>query len=143
MRQVLNNMEKVKRYSTLLQALAEADPKTQVGIVRSAPHDFILTLVEIVFNLLKGQLSVPSKVIRDLKPRATQLRRLSMCRGKRGMQRARKTLSQRGGLLFLAPIIAAAVLASQAPKIAANAASNATDAALDRVGARIKKTLKL
>ena len=145
-------MKRVKKYYTLLQAIRVANPKTRVAIVRSAPDDFIKTLIEVVLNFLRGNIQVSKKIKSKLSKRKSYLRRLATYKGKSGVRKARKELVQRGGLPFLIPLIAGlaalggvgggvGIAAAAAPSIARNAARSATDSALDTVSDRAKKAI--
>ena len=138
-------MNRLKKYSALLTAIQSVDPKTRVGILRSAPDEFIKTLLEVVVNFLAGNVVNPShnpSNLNKLRRHKSLLRRLG---AQRSMKNTRKLLvKQKGGFLplLLAPLIAGVGLAAAAPaiarKVSANAAEGAVNTALDTVEKRVK-----
>lgn len=125
-------MKRIKQYQPLLLALQTADPDTRVGILRSAPEEFIKTLLEIMLNFLHGNIPHNATTRQKLKRHRLQLHKLSR---KRSMKIARRELvKQKGGFL---PLLIAPLLALTAPAIARKVSSAATDAALDRVVKRV------
>lgn len=148
-------MKRIQKYTALLQALKEANGKTRVAIVKSAPPDFIKALIEIVHNFLRGNVPLSSPLLCKLKKHKCRLRQFGRCRGAKGIERARHSLqNQKGGLFpLLIPIIAglsglagagtaAGIAAATVPKIARNAARSGVQGALDTVEEKVKKLLK-
>ena len=142
-------MNRLKKYSPLLLAIQSVDPKTRVGILRSAPDEFIKTLLEIIVNFLAGNVvrsttSHKPLHVRRLTRYKSLLRRLC---AQRNVKKTRKVLvQQKGGFLpfLIAPLIlagtaatAAAVAPVIARKVSANAAEGAVDAALNKVEDRV------
>lgn len=141
-------MKRLKKYTTLLMAVRSADPKTRAAIIKSAPDDFLKAFIEIALNVVKGNIEVSPSTLNKLRRKKTKIRRLAQCRGKEGVQDARDALSQKGGILpFLIPLLGLAGIgtaigtAAAAPTIAARAARNATESALDSVENRAKKLI--
>lgn len=145
-------MKRVRKYSTLLQAIRVADPKTRIAIIRSAPDDFIKTLIEVTLNFLRGNLKVARPTLTKLRQQKNKLRRLAYYRGKTGVAKARKELGQQRGGIFplLIPLIAglaglagvgsgAGIAAAVAPSIARNAARSATNSVIDTAAERVNK----
>ena len=137
-------MKRLRKYFALIEAVRVSDPKTRVAIIRAAPDDFIKTLIEVILNFLRGNITLHQNKLGKLRKRKLQLRRLADYRGKSGIKKARKELIQRGGILpFLLPIIAAAGgLAAAAPAIARKVSENATNSALDTVEKRANDFIK-
>ena len=148
-------MNRLKKYSPLLLAIQSADPKTRVGILRSAPDEFIKTLLEIIVNFLAGNVVRPSSSSSSHKPplpvrRLTRYKSLLRRLGaQRNVKKTRKVLvQQKGGFLplLLAPLILAGTAAAVAPaiarKVSANAAEGAVDAALNKVEDRVTGYIK-
>ena len=142
-------MKRLQKYSALLMAIRASDPKTRVGILRSAPDEFIKTLLEIIVNFLAGNVVRPSSSSSSLKPlhvrRLTRYKSLLRRLGaQRSVKKTRKVLvQQKGGFLpfLIAPLILAGTAAAVAPaiarKVSANAAEGAVDAALNKVEDRV------
>lgn len=97
-------MKRLQKYSALLGAVQAADPKTRISILRSAPDEFIKTLLEVVLNFLAGNIPCKQQHVEKLKRYRKDLRNVSQCR--HNLKKARKSLSQRGGFLpFLLPLL--------------------------------------
>lgn len=130
-------MKRLEKYSALLAAIQAADPNTRIGILRSAPDEFIKTLLEVVLNFLAGNIPHSPGIFHKLKRHKTILRKLEKKRYGSVNNMRKGFLQQKGGFLplLLAPIIAGAVAA---PAIARNAAKAATNSALDTVVGRVK-----
>ena len=132
-------MKRLQKYSALLMAIRASDPKTRVGILRSAPDEFIKTLLEVVINFLAGNLPThrPSD-FKKLKRHKGVLRRLG---NQRNVKTTRKLLTtQKGGFLplLLAPLALAAAAPAIAKRVSSSAAEGVVDTALDRVESRVK-----
>ena len=135
------NMKRLQKYSALLAAVQAADPKTRVGILRSAPDEFIKTLLEVVLNLLAGNIPYTKKIYNKLRRHKTQLRNLRSKQKGSVANMRRSFLKQKGGFLpfLLAPLIAGGIAtAAAAPAIARSVATSATDGAIDTVEKRAK-----
>ncbi len=134
-------MQRLQKYESLFRVLQQADPKMRTAIIRSAPEPFIQTLIEVVLNFLHGNIHTSPSLVTKLKKHKKKLRQLASYRSKRGLGKVRKDLvTQKGGFLFLLPLlgtIAMAATAAAAPAIAKRAARSATNSALDTVGKRI------
>lgn len=140
-------MTRLQKYAPLLLAVQAADPKTRVAIVRTAPPDFIKSVIEIVLNFLRGNIPTTTGTLKRLRHRKSILRKVAMCRGDKGVRYVRKTLiSQKGGLLpLLIPLIAGLGLGGAAaaaiPAIARKSAKSAAEGALDTLEERAKKLI--
>lgn len=128
-------MNQLEHYKALLLVIKNTDPKTRVAIVRSAPTGFIKALIEIVHNLLKGNIKIQPNLVRRLGSKKRQLRKFATYRTKRDFELARRQLlQQKGGFL---PLLALALTPVIAPLIAKKVAQSATDSALDTVQNRV------
>jgi len=138
---MFESMNRLRKYSALLAAVQAADPKTRVGILRSAPDEFIKTLLEVVINSLAGNVTHTPRELTKLKPYKKVLRGMKTTSSVRNVRQ--KLVKQKGGFLpfLLAPIIAAAAAPSIASNVASKAARSATSSALDTVEERVKKFL--
>lgn len=131
-------MIRIIKYSELLAALKAADPHTRVAILRSAPDEFIKTLVEVVLNFLAGNIPHSKQTLQQLKRYKKHLRNIESHRKGSIQQMRRRMIYQKGGFLplLMAPLLAAAPFIAKA--VGRNAASSATNAALDAVENRVK-----
>lgn len=133
-------MKRLQKYATLLAAVKVADPKTRVGILRTAPDEFIKTLLEVVLNFLAGNIPHTTSDFQKLRRHKATLRQLSAKR-RNSVSKIRKQIiaKQQGGFL---PLLIAPALAAATPFIAKVAARKATEGALDGVTNRVKGFLK-
>ena len=91
-------MKRLEKYRPLLDAIRTSDPKTRVGILRSAPDEFIKTLLEVVVNFLAGNLPPhDSNQYKTLRRHKLFLRQMG---DQRSVQKTRRSLiKQKGGIL--------------------------------------------
>lgn len=131
-------MKRIIKYSALLSALKASDPQTRVGILRSAPDEFIKALVEVVLNTLVGNISHTSQSLQKIKRYKSHLRGIEAQRYGSVNTLRKKMTYQKGGFLplLLAPLLAATPFIAKA--VGRNAARSATNAALDAVEKRVK-----
>jgi hypothetical protein len=116
-------MKRLEKYSALLNAVQTADPKTRVGILRSAPDEFIKTLLEVVLNVLAGNVHCQGNQLKRVKRYKSHLREVSHCR--HNIKQARKKLIQRGGFLpLILPLLG--IIGKGILGAAAGAAAHAT-----------------
>jgi len=135
-------MNRLRKYSALLAAIQSADPRTRIGILRTAPDEFIKTILEVVINSLAGNITHSKRALQKLKPYKNILRSMRQTSSARNIRK--KLIKQKGGFLpfLLAPVIAAAAAPAIASNVASKAARSATSSALDTVEERVKKFLK-
>lgn len=114
-------MKNILRHKEILSVLKSANPKLRSAIIANADCDLIKTLIEIIVNLLDGNLPLSNKQKKKLGVYKRKLRRLYReCYNKKShkvkkVPRARKLVIQSGGALpflipLLAPLIAKAAL---------------------------------
>ena len=134
-------MKRLQKYSTLLAAVKVADPKTRVGILRSAPDEFIKALLEVVLNFLAGNIPHNKSDFVKLQRHKATLRQLAAKRRNK-ISTIRKEIiaKQQGGFL---PLLLAPILAGTAPLIAKATARKAVEGAMDGVANRVKGFLKV
>lgn len=120
-------MHRLKRYSTLINAIAVVDPKTRIGIIRSAPDEFIKALLEIVINFLHGNIPVQPQAFKKLKRYKKTLRDIESSRQGSIKTVRRKLQQQKGGFISW---------------IAGNAAKRATRDAVNTAFDTVEERLK-
>ena len=137
----VDTMKRLQKYSALLAAIQASDPRTRVGILRTAPDEFIKTLLEVVINFLAGNIPHTPEIHKKLKRHKNRLRELQKKRYASPTSMRRSFLAQKGGFLpfLLAPLIAGGIAtAAAAPAIAKRVATSATEGAIDTVEKRAK-----
>jgi hypothetical protein len=112
-------MNNIKKHQPILQVLQSANPKLRKAIIKNADDKTICTLVEIVTNLLNGNIPLKSHQRSQLLKFKNSLRKVKACCSKHNKVinkgKARKLLNQSGGALpflipLLLPLIAKALL---------------------------------
>lgn len=103
-------MNNVKREKAILKVLQSASPKLRKAILSNANDKTICTLVEVVSNLLKGNIPMKPHQRKQLLKYKNKLRKLTKCCSKHNKVinklKARKLLNQSGGALpFLIPLL--------------------------------------
>lgn len=98
--------ERIRRNLSLLQALYKATPAQRKIIIQSASTDFILTLCEIAFNVIKGKIPLTKAQYQKLKKKKSGIKLIAdkkICLTKK----KKKLINQSGG--FLLPLLSVAV----------------------------------
>lgn len=101
-------MASVKKYLPVLKLLNDGTPDCRRNIIQHSDLDLINTLIECVYNTLKGNIPLKRSEISKLKAFKKVLRKLFRKGG--GLKNARKIIIQSGGAFLpalLSPIVAA------------------------------------
>jgi len=103
-------MDHIKKNKNILEVLKSANPKLRDAILKNTDEKTICVLVEIISNLLKGNIKIEPSQKRRLVKYKTQFRKLATCCNKNKIinkKKARKIIIQSGGALpFLIPLLA-------------------------------------
>ena len=100
---------RVKRTLPLLKVLKDAKPKLRKAIIQYAPSDLLMSISEIILNMLKGVLKLTPKQKQHLSSYKKEFRTLA--RKDVSVNKKRKLLVQKGGgalatlLPFVLPIL--------------------------------------
>ena len=89
---------RISRNLHLLNRLQNATPTERKNIIKNAPIDFILSLCEIAYNVLKGRIPLVPKLYKKFKSKKKWLKAVAKKAGSHTMKRKRM-LCQRGGFL--------------------------------------------
>lgn len=104
-------MSCIKECLPFLQLLHTSTPKKRKNILKKANKKLIKTLLECVYNTLKGNIPLKTNEKLKLKKHKSLLRKLCS-KSKRGLNYKKKIIVQSGGgflTAILGPLIAAAV----------------------------------
>lgn len=99
----------------MLYVLRKADKKLRKAIIENSDNDVIKTIIEIVYNTLKGNTIIKPSIKSNLKKYKNELRRISC--PKRSLSSKRKVLIQKGGFL---PILLSSLLSGIIGKLLEN-----------------------
>lgn len=106
-------MKNIIKQKELLEVLKRANPKMRSAMIQHADCDLIKTLIEVVVNLLDGNIPLSHKQKKQLEKYKRKLRILYReCYNQRTkkikrLKKARKIVIQTGGALpFLIPLLA-------------------------------------
>ena len=86
---------RVKRTLPLLKVLKDANPKLRKAIIQYAPSDLLMSISEIILNMLKGVLKLTPKQKQHLSRYKKEFRTLA--RKDVSVNKKRKLLVQKGG----------------------------------------------
>lgn len=103
-----SSMASVKKHLPILKLLQSAKPKLRKSIISNCDLDFVNTLIECVFNTVKGNIPLTESEKKRLKKFKTVLRKVLKTKG--GLCKKRKVIVQNGGTflpLLLQPIVLA------------------------------------
>lgn len=103
-------MASVKKHLPVLQLVQKAKPKLRKSILLNCELDFIKTIIECIYNTLKGNINLTDSEKKKLKKFKSTLRKILETKG--GLTKKRKVISQNGGAFLpflLAPIVAAGI----------------------------------
>lgn len=112
-------MDHIRKHEAFLDVLKIADPNLRKVILQKCPDDVICALVEIIINLLQGNINLTPQQKKQLSKYKTKFRNISLHSMKNNKlinkPKTRKNLIQVGGALpflipLLAPLIAKAAL---------------------------------
>ena len=101
-------VKRFKRQRSLLEAFAAGKSNLQKAIVKNADTDFIRAIIDIVVNLLRGNISnIPTPLTKRLNKHKNSLRKIGEFSQRKGsIEKARRTiLVQRGGIFPLIPLL--------------------------------------
>lgn len=101
----------VKEHYYIILGLSALSNEVRKSIMKNASKDFILALMEIVSNVVYGNVDVSSEHVREMKKHAKILQEMA---NKKTSMRRRKEIIQQGG--FLAAL-AGPILGAVAPLI--------------------------
>lgn len=101
-----SNLKRLKENKHILFTLRRASPKLRKAILQSAPDDLIKSIIEIVFNILRGNHKISKSCKDSLKKYKKQLRNLS--EPSHSLKVKRRVLIQQGGAFL--PILLSTVL---------------------------------
>ena len=106
-------MDKIHRNKHMFSVLSESNPKLRKLILLNCPPNPVNTLSEIAYNTVNGNIKLGKDQVDELRKHKKTIRCLAKCcyttrngKHKVDTNRARKILSQRGGLLPLLPLLA-------------------------------------
>ena len=108
-------VKRFKRQYPLLSVFSRGNPRLQQAIVKNADPEFIRAIVDIVVNLLRGNIKgLPSSQVKKLDKYKTHFRKIGECSKIRGgVEKARKAiLVQKGGFLPLLPLLTSIIPAA-------------------------------
>lgn len=94
-------MKHLKKQKYLLFTLALADKKLQVAILKNCSNELILTLNEIIYNLLKGGIQLDKKKLKKLKKFKKELRVINNNLKKKNLNSFRKVYIRKTNLLTI------------------------------------------
>ena len=97
-------MRKIQKHATMLKALTKSTPSMTKAMIKNGDRDFIDTICECGYNVLKGNVHLTKPQLARLRRHKHTLRKLT----KRQSLKKKKTLLQSGsGLLpaLLGPVI--------------------------------------
>jgi len=96
---------RLKKHSSLLRVLRDANPKLRKSIIENCPNDLIYCLCECIENVLNYNVKLPEKEKKKLKKSACKMRMIA--NRKTNVYKKRQLLKQHGGFLpaLLTPII--------------------------------------
>lgn len=103
--------KRLERNLAALQALAKANRVIQKSMISHGSKDFIMSLVECVTNIIRGNVKLTSAQLRELQPFERHLRKFIR---KKTSQKERKVILQKGGFIgaivkpilsFLGPLL--------------------------------------
>lgn len=100
----------MKKHLPVLQLVQKAKPKLRKSILLNCELDFIKTLIECIYNTLKGNINLSESEKKKLKKYKSILRKILETKG--SLAKKRKVISQNGGAFLpslLAPIVAAGI----------------------------------
>lgn len=99
--------KRFRQQYALLQAFSKAQPKLKRAIIKNADPGFIQALVDIVINVLRGNLkNIPKHLFEKLDKHKNSLRKLAKSvQRKGGIKKVRSRLNQRGGFLPILPLL--------------------------------------
>lgn len=114
-------MKNLARQKELLQVLRTATPKLRAAIIKNSDNQTVKALVEIVVNLLKGNIPLTNKQKSNLEKYRNKLRQVYRtcynCKKQKisNINKGRKLIIQTGGFFpaiipILAPLIAKAAI---------------------------------
>lgn len=88
--------KRLERNYAALQALYKANRAIQKSMIAHGSKDFILSLVECVTNIIRGNAKLTPAQLNQLKPYERELKRFVR---KKTSQKERKSILQKGGFL--------------------------------------------
>lgn len=96
--------KRLERNYAALQALYKANRAIQKSMIAHGSKDLILSLVECVTNIIRGNVKLTPSQLTQLRPYENQLKRFVR---KKTSQKERKAILQRGGFLgtIIKPIL--------------------------------------
>lgn len=102
-------MQRVRNNKKILEYFAACSSKDQKNILKFVNSDAIKTILEIIINILKGNLKIDENLKNKLKKYKSILYKLNC--PKKSLKQKRKVLIQKGGFLnFLIPAVLGAIL---------------------------------
>lgn len=124
-------MEKLSKYNHILQVLKTANPKLRKSILQNSSNDVICILVEIIVNLLQGNININPNQKKNLikfKNKFRIIKQQCTHKNRINKQKVRNKLVQTGGALpFLIPLIAPLIAKAALGGIVAAGAGAATN----------------
>ena len=111
-------MNRLQRTLPVLREAARMRPRHRHLFFHVCSNDVVKCLVDIVDNILRGNIALSERERRRLRRKATQLRAFAATTGSLAKKR-RYLTQQKGGILpFLIPLVAALPALSQAAAVA-------------------------
>lgn len=107
--------KRFKRQLSLLQTFALSKPQLQKAIIKNSDTEFIRVIIDIIINLLRGNIPGISQVnMKKLNKHKKRLRNISKCsKSKCGVAKARRALLvQQGGFLPIIPLVSTLIPAA-------------------------------
>ena len=105
-------LKRFKRQRPLLEAFAAGKSSLQKAIIKNADTDFIRAIIDIVVNLLRGNISnIPAPLAKRLHKHKNSLRKIGEFSKRKGsIEKVRRTiLIQRGGIFPLIPLLSSVI----------------------------------
>ena len=98
-------IKRLAKHHNCLKFLAKSNPNLRKSVIYGANNDLVYCICECIQNVLKANVPIPYKTIKELKPYRNTLEKIINKRT--SVQKKKKLLNQNGGFLpiLLAPLL--------------------------------------